>query len=176
MSHVEVYDPLNMAQRESIGLLSQTLSPSTTVRWILPARIRTKSQNDVVFVGENFVQLREALPSGRLTDVTAKFALGAAILAAKVISAKLELVSVVEQILNQTREDDQERYMIRGKEIDGETPPQLVLLTLATNELVFLFAEDLALGTTRFFYAKKHFLRNVSLAERFGSHIAVDPE
>jgi hypothetical protein len=165
-----------MAQRGAIGLLSQTLSPSPTVRWILPARIRSKSQNDVVFVGENFVQLREALPSGYLSDVTAKLALGAGILAAKVISAKLELVPIVEQILNQTREGERERYTIKGREIDEETPPQIVLLTLATNDLVFLFAKDFAMGKTRFVYAKKPFLQNVSLAERFGAYIAVDPE
>ena len=152
------------------------MSPSPTVRWILPARIRTKSQNDVVFVGENFVQLREALPTGRLADVTAKVELGARILAAKVISARLEVVPVVEQILNQAREDERERYVIDGEEIDDETPPQLVVLSLATNKLVFLFAKDIALGKTRFIYANKEFLRSVSLAERFGSHIAVDPE
>jgi hypothetical protein len=165
-----------MAQKGSIGLLSQTLSPSTTIRFILPARIRSKSQNDVVFVGENFVQLREALPSGYLSEVTAKLALGAGVLAAKVISAKLELVPIVEQILNQTREGERERYTIKGKEIDDETPPQIVLLTLDSNDLVFLFAKDVAFGKPRFVYAKKPFLRNVALVERFGAHIAVDPE
>lgn len=174
--YLKVSEVLKMAQSKLIGLLSQTISPSPTVRWILPARIRTKSQNDVVFVGESFLQLREALPNGRLADVTAKFTLGAPILAAKIISAKLELVPVVEQILNQAREDERERYMINGEEIDEETPPQLVVLTLATNELVFLFAVDIPLGKTRFLYSKKPFLRDVSLAERFGSHIAVDPE
>lgn len=165
-----------MTQIGSVGLLSQTLSPSTTVRWILPARVRSKSQNDVLFVGENFVQLREALPNGYLSDVTAKLALGTGILAAKVISAKLELVETFEQILNQTREGERERYTIKGKEIDEETPPQIVLLALASNELVFLFAKDFALGKTRFISAKKPFLRNVSIADRYGAHIAVDPE
>jgi hypothetical protein len=165
-----------MAQPRKIGLLSQTVNSSPTVRWILPARIRTKSQNDVVFVGETCVQLREALPNGRLADVSAQVDFGAHILAAKVISARLEMVPVVEQILNQTREDDRERYVIDGEEIDDETPPQVVVLSLATNELVFLFARDIEFGKTRLVHAKKSFLRNVSLAERFGSHIAVDPE
>lgn len=165
-----------MAPMQPIGLLSQTLSPSSTIRWILPARIRSKLQNDVVFVGENFVQIREALPNGYLSDVNAQLSLGAAILAAKVISAKLELVPIVEQILNQTREGERERYTIRGSEIGEDTPPQIVLLTLATNDIVFLFAKDTAFGKTRFLYAKKHFLRNVSLSEKHGALIAVDPE
>lgn len=165
-----------MAAKQPIGLLSQTLSPSSTIRWILPARIRSKLQNDVVFVGENFVQIREALPNGYLSDVNAQLSLGAAILAAKVISAKLELVPIVEQILNQTREGERERYTIRGSEIGEDTPPQIVLLTLATNDIVFLLAKDTAFGKTRFLYAKKHFLRNVSLSEKHGALIAVDPE
>lgn len=165
-----------MASTDRAGLLSYTISFSSATRWILPARIRTKAQNDVVFVGQNCVQLREALSNGRLADAAARVELGAKILAAKVISARLEMVPIVQQILNQVREDERERYVIDGNEIDDETPPQVVVLSLATNELVFLFAKDTALGKTRLIYAKKSYIRNVSLTESFGSHIAVDPE
>src|SRR4051794_1964207 len=37
---------------EVVGILSQSLHPSPTIRLILPARIRCKAQNDVIFVGE----------------------------------------------------------------------------------------------------------------------------
>ena len=73
-----------------VGLLSRTLTRSPTFRWILPARIRHKNKNDVVFVGEDFIQVKEYLSSGNLEDVATKADFGARIRAAKVLGPTQE--------------------------------------------------------------------------------------
>ena len=35
----------------SIGILTRTLVQSPVIRWIIPARIRNKDKNDVIFIG-----------------------------------------------------------------------------------------------------------------------------
>jgi hypothetical protein len=173
-SVVEILNSNNKTPEQSIGILSQTLSPSPTVRWILPAKIRKKSKNDVVFVGENFVQLREFHENGMLADVTAKFNLGAQILAAKVISARSEVVAIIDQVLLQER--DEMRYVINGHAIDDDQPPQILVTSLASSELVFLYAKQLSPGDVRFVHGKRILLSGVSQIERYGKHLAIDPQ
>jgi len=156
------------------GILSQTLCPSPTIRWILPAKVRRKSKNDVVFVGETFVQLREFLDTGFLADITAKFDLGAQILAAKVISAPTQIATFIDQVIGQER--DELRYMIKGKPIGDTQPPQILVASLVTGDLVFLYAKQYTPSDVRFVYGKRTLLGGIPLPERYGKHIAVDPE
>lgn len=153
---------------EPVGLLSQTIHPSSTIRTILPARIRHMNHHDVVFVGENFLQLRELLPSGQLTDVTARFDLGSQILSAKVISSKFEIVAFVDQVIKQEFDE----YCVA----DSEFPPQLLVVSTASCEIVFLYAQDCAPGIVEFRHAKKKLLVDLSLQERYGAHLAVEHE
>ena len=149
------------------GFLSQTLHTSSTIRYILPARIRSKRQNDVVFVGESSIQLREFLPSGQLADVSAKVDLGAQILAARVISTWTEPLPFVEQVIKQECEDDAES--------DCQIlPSELLVISMASSELIFLYARDTVVGTARFIYAKRKLPADVALPERFGKHLTVD--
>jgi len=161
-------------QQERVGILSRTLSPSPTIRWILPARLRSRYKNDVAFVGETYVQLREFLDNGQLADASAKLNFGTQILAAKVISAKAEVISVLDAILGQER--DQERYTLRGEPIDDLLPPQILVLSTAANELVYMYAKDVDVTDVRFIFAKRPYLAGVAIPERYGRHLAVDSE
>jgi hypothetical protein len=154
------------------GLLSRTFSPSSTIRWILPARIRSTTKNDIVFVGETFVQLREFLDSGQLADATAKLDFGTQILAAQVISAKLQIVPIIDAILKQER--DQEQYSIHGQPIEDSHPPQLLVLSTSSNELIYVYAREDSSGDARFVFAKRSLLRGVNLPVRQCRHMAVD--
>ena len=157
---------------EMFGVLSQSLHPSPTIRLILPARIRSKAQNDVVFVGENFIQLREFLPTGQLADVTAKVDLGTQILSAKVISSKTQLESSVDQIIKQELDDD---YDVNGSD-QITFPPQLLIVSTIACSVVFLFAKNRAPGVVEFVFAKRKLLSDAAMEEQYAKHIAVDHE
>jgi hypothetical protein len=158
---------------EVVGILSQVLHPSPTIRLILPARIRCEAQNDVVFVGENFVQLREFLPTGQLADVTAKVDLGSQILSAKVISSKGHHESAVDQIIKQ--ELDGEYCDANGSD-QVDFPPQLLVVSTAACNVVFLFARNRAAGSVEFVFAKRKLLADVQVEEQYAKHVAVDHE
>jgi hypothetical protein len=159
---------------EVVGILSQSLHPSPTIRLILPARIRSKAQNDVIFVGENFVQLREFLPTGQLADVIAKVDLGSQILSAKVISAKgQQEESAVDQIIKQELDDE---YYDANDPDQVSFPPQLLVVSTAACNVVFLFARNRAAGSVEFVFAKRRLLADVQVEEQYAKHVAVDHE
>ena len=155
------------------GILSQTLIPSPSVRWILPGRLRSPNHNDVVFVGENFIQLREFHYNGPLADVTAKINVGYHILAAKILSADTVPVPFMEQVKEQNMED--ERFVINGKPVDNDMPPQILLVTLSTGDLLFLYAKTYSPGDVRFQYGKMYVSREMLIYDSRGGQIAVEP-
>jgi hypothetical protein len=158
---------------EVVGILSQSLHPSPTIRLILPARIRCKAQNDVIFVGENFVQLREFLPTGQLADVTAKIDLGSQILSAKVVSSRGQQESAVDQIIKQELDDG---YCDANGSDRVNFPPQLLVVSTAACNVVFLFAKNRAHGSVEFVSAKRKLLADVQVEEQYAKHVAVDHE
>jgi hypothetical protein len=179
----------------AVGVISQTLHPSPTIKWILPARIRHQDHNDVAFVGENFIQLREYLPNGQLANVTAKIDLGSQIWAAKVTPTKAEPSAFIDAIIKQ--ELIKERvsgkdspYMDKAVEealaeekktgITADTqdckPPQLLIVSLASAELLFLYAKNNSCGEVHFVFAKKLMLDDTALPDRYGTYLAIDHE
>ncbi|EXJ61470.1 uncharacterized protein A1O5_11786 [Cladophialophora psammophila CBS 110553] len=167
-------DQRRLAIQDRVGILSRTLSSSSSIRWILPARIRSPSDNDVVFVGPTFVQLHEFKDSGQLEVVTAKLDFGTTITDAKIISAELKSVPIVDAILKQER--DQEQFSIRGQPVSDTLPPQILVLITKDNELIYVYARKDAGGEVRLVFAKRPFLGGVDLPSRQCRDIAVDPE
>ncbi len=159
---------------ERVGLLSRTLSSSSSIRWILPARIRSPSKNDVVFVGHTFIQLHEFQESGQLIDATAKLDFGTPITDAKVISADLDTIPIVDAILKQER--DLEQFSIRGQPVSDGQPPQLLVLITRDNELIYVYARESSNGDTQLVFAKRPLLRGADLPSCECRDIAVDPE
>ena len=171
-SHGE--DPFSPAHSE-MGLLSQTLSCSSAVKWIIPARIRNASRNDVVFIGDTSIQLREFVTTSEahLLDVTGKFTFRTPILAAKVITATAEPIDFPDQVVQQTVEE--ERYVVGGKPLPDDHPPQILVLSLASCELVLVYAQEHPDGTVAFQWARRPVMSGVDLPDKFGRHLAVDP-
>ena len=163
-----------MSESQHVGILSRTLNPSSAIRWIRPARIRSRLRNDLVFVGSSYIQLREFLPIGQLADPAARLDLDVQILAVQVISAKLETIPTLDAILNQ--EVDEMRYEINGRPIPDSQPPQILVLSTSASELIYVYAEDVSSQATRFVYARRALLGRISVADRFGAHVAVDHE
>ncbi|EXJ95263.1 hypothetical protein A1O1_00383 [Capronia coronata CBS 617.96] len=157
-----------------VGVLSRTLNSSSSIRWILPARIRSPSKNDVVFVGSTFVQLHEFLDTGQLVNTTAKLDFGTQITDAKVISANLKIVPVVDAIFKQER--DQEQYTIRGQPLTQTQPPQLLVLATVDNELIYVYATEDIASDVKLVFAKRPLLRGAGLPRSQCRYLAVDYE
>lgn len=168
--------PASSSEHLAVGLLSRTLSRSPTIRWILPARIRHKYKNDVVFVGEDFIHVKEYLPSGHLEDVATKADFGARIMAAKVLRSTDELagMSFVDQVVKQEGDDHD---VVWTPPEDAELPeaPHVIVLTLASKRLVFLFAQEDSLGCVHFYHAQRALPVEVASLDQQGKHLAVDP-
>jgi hypothetical protein len=165
-----------LSVQPELGILSRTITSSQAVRWILPARIRSPLKNDVVFVGETSIQLKEFITTGptHLADVTAKLELQTEILAANVISAKLEPIPVLEATINQS--GDEERFAINGEPIQDDHPAQILVLSTASSHLIFVYAHEQLDGSCHFVYAKREVVGGHRPALKLGRSLAVDPE
>jgi hypothetical protein len=126
----------------------------------------------VIFVGATFVQLHEFLDTGQLVNTTAKLDFGTQITDAKVISAEIKVVPVVDAILKQER--DQEWYSIRGEPVNHKQPPQILVLVTLDNDLIYVYAREDPNGDVRFVFAKRSLLRGVGLPSSQCRYLAVD--
>ncbi|KAL4937185.1 hypothetical protein BDV06DRAFT_203423 [Aspergillus oleicola] len=151
--------------RPKLGLLTHTLVSSPIVQWILPARLRSHVRNDVVYVGERSLQIKEVIAGTHLEDVTLKSDFNAYIMAAKVISISNEFPWEAEMRIESGTADV-------ASEERKNPPPHIMVLSLASKELVFLYYTNIA---GRFIHYHRPLPSDVSTFERFGRNIAVDP-
>ncbi|KAL4793606.1 mono-functional DNA-alkylating methyl methanesulfonate N-term-domain-containing protein [Aspergillus venezuelensis] len=151
--------------RPKLGLLTHTLVSSPIVQWILPARLRSQIRNDVVYVGERSLQIKEVIAGTHLEDVTFKSDFDAYIMAAKVISISKEFPWEAEMRI----ESGTAGVASEGRK---NPPPHIMVLSLASKELVFLYYSN---NAGRFIHYHRPLPSDVSTFERFGRNIAVDP-
>ena len=149
------------------GLLSQTMIPSPIVQWILPARLRSRYHNDVAFIGERRLQIKEAVSGIHLEDAITKTDFDANIVAAKVINVDTELPLESQMKLGAGTS------AATGPEMHDDSPPQILLLSLDSRELVFLYYSGL--GGGQFIHYHRALPADVSSFETFGRNVAVDP-
>ncbi|KAJ5448194.1 hypothetical protein N7445_003015 [Penicillium cf. griseofulvum] len=145
-----------------VGLLTQPLIPSPVINWILPARLRDKHHNDVVFIGERRIQIKEALPSGHLQDVVEKSDLEGSLIGAKVINVSTQLPWET-QAPSLTHPFD-----------TNNLPPQILFLATDSNELLFMYCSEM--GDGPFVSYNRPLPRDINIADKYGRHIAVDPK
>ncbi|KAK5316870.1 hypothetical protein LTR70_006117 [Exophiala xenobiotica] len=164
-----------MEQDNAAGVLSQTLASSPCIKSILPARIRSPLLNDVVLVGHSSIHLREFMQTGALSNIIADLELGVQVLSAKVISAEEYVLPTEDAILENGR--DEIRYKVRGQPCDDSQPPQIVVLSTALGELVYVYAKTLLNGNVQFVHARRHVLGgDYHWPRKYGKQLAVDPQ
>ncbi|RAK99108.1 protein thtA [Aspergillus ibericus CBS 121593] len=156
-----------LTTQAKIGLLSHTLVSSPIIQWILPAHLRGKDQNDVVFVGERHLQIKEAVSGVHLKEVTTKSDFDSNIMAAKVINVSTELPWEEEMKLGSSNPT-----LRTNSGLHQGLPPQILVLSLASKELVFLYYSN---ASGQFVYHHRPLPNDVSAFERFGRNIAVEP-
>lgn len=160
-------ESIHSASQAKIGLLSHTLVSSPIIQWILPAHLRSKDQNDVVFVGERHLQIKEAVSGVHLEEVTTKNDFDSCIMAAKVINVSTELPWEEEMKLAASNST-----LRASSDLRQDLPPQILVLSLASKELVFLYFSN---ASGQFVYHRRPLPNDVSAFERFGRNIAVEP-
>ncbi|OBT64806.1 hypothetical protein VE03_06553 [Pseudogymnoascus sp. 23342-1-I1] len=78
---------LEVSKPPKIGLLTQTVIDSPISNWILPARLGNVEDHDVVFIGDNLLQVKRLVKSGRLSEVGRVANLGSRIRNARVLGS-----------------------------------------------------------------------------------------
>lgn len=152
----------------TVGIFTQTVLPSPVIQWILPARLRSKHHNDVVFVGQQRIQIKEAALGGYLEDVIEKTDFGGSIIQAKALNVSTQLPWESE-----LRTDG----IVGGQGVDPDVlddlPAQILVVTLDLKQILFLCCSR---TQNTFITFCRPLPVNVSLPEKFGRHVAVDPK
>ncbi|KAK3688142.1 mono-functional DNA-alkylating methyl methanesulfonate N-term-domain-containing protein [Podospora appendiculata] len=147
------------------GILSRTVVESPQVRFILPLRLRSSRDNDVAFIGDHFVEIRELQADGQFKDIAKKTDFGSRIRNASVIgSSNAEPIVKTEHSSTPPEVSSQASLL----------PPQLLLLVLECGDCVFIFlrptpGDEFEFVSTRFASRKEQQLNYP------GFHLAVDP-
>ena len=166
----------------TLGLLTRTLIESPVIKWIIPARVRHSSKNDVVFIHGNSVQIKELRKEGGqgensyLEDVAVKNDFDSTIRAARVFGLPRTYEtgeprpSGIDAIVKKEFPESPEPEPI----LHPELPPQILALTLESMKLVFLcaFHDN---REVHFSTSYRHLAPAKSHSEQLGEHLAVDP-
>jgi hypothetical protein len=159
-----------------IGLLQKTVTRSSIVKWIFPARIRHANFNDLVFIGEDFLSVEEIMPDGRLRHVGTKADFPSKVRAAGVVGKRVEVEqpSLKEGVAPIKAERSSPSA---GGNDDSLIPPNLVVLALEDCEVMFLFSDqEEKNGSLRFYESLIPFPRQNTMTRQPGNHISVDPQ
>ncbi|KAL8949081.1 MAG: hypothetical protein Q9222_004788 [Ikaeria aurantiellina] len=175
----------------ALGLLTRTLVRSPAVKSIIPARVRHRHKNDVVFVYDDGILIKEIVGGERieehpfsdifLDDVVLKRDFDSSILAAKVFGLPREpkVARFPGKFWNKdaTPSIAQSPPDIKPETLhENEIPPQILVLSLASHRIVFLFAYYNVPGDVRFLSSTWPLPLHLSPSEELGIHLAVDPK
>ncbi|KAF4587555.1 thermotolerance protein [Ophiocordyceps camponoti-floridani] len=162
----------------SFGLLSRTVVQSPMVQRVLPVRLRSKLHNDIAFIGDRFVQIRQLHTDGRLQEIAHKKDFKSRIRSAAVLGDSVEHGLDDETPGGSAKsESDASAMMVDAPSdlTDTESrllPPQLLVLMLESHDTVFLFLTERPGCPVQFVSSSSALPRSVPY---LGLHLAVDP-
>ena len=167
----------------TLGLLSKTVIRSPTINNILPARLRSVENNDIVFVGEDFIHIKEVFSNGDIEHVATKSDFGGKILASRVLGqVNHEKLDTRDQLGHDQRSNISEDKFDRSESYDPmeideaqhSLPPQLLVLTLDIQQLVFVILRQASNGSYEFRQMIIPLPTSLDYLETLGKHLAVD--
>jgi hypothetical protein len=166
-----------MTQAPEYGILSQTVIATPLNRFILPANIRHKDLTDIVLVGEDSLHLKEIRDYGHIRHVATKTDFKGRILAAKVYGDPREVPKTKGVAVTSPKNYRLPRQR-RSTTSDEERvlPPEVVVLTLSTRTLMFLWAEHTHTRASTFSYSSIKLPAGGSRFDSFGAFLAIDPK
>lgn len=183
--------PLVLTDVPPIGLLTRTLVRSPVIKWIIPAKIRHKTKNDVLFITAASVQIKEVSGDYALKSIAIKDDFDAPIRAARVLGDPRELAHANQSAHQGLEMDDEGASGDYWEYQDNESrprpphcipvhsphiPPHIAVLALESNKLVFLCAVSHTSDHPQFLCCQKELPASPSPLEKLGEHIAVDPK
>ncbi|KAI9816208.1 MAG: hypothetical protein M1827_001809 [Pycnora praestabilis] len=162
-----------------VGVMTKTTVRSPMIKFIIPARIRDIYKNDVVFVGEHFVQIKELLSDGHFRTVITKADFSSRIRSARVFGAdRVPATYGQDQVIrpNGSSTDGFMGHPVQEKTSYYKVPPQILILALESKEIVFLFAYHDTTDRIHFLVNRQPLPSQRSFLEQPGKHVAVDPK
>ncbi len=175
---------LSAPKAPALGLLTQTLVKSPVIRYIIPARIRHQKYNDVLLIYNNRVEIKEIvtknyLPdlSVELRDIAVKLDFDSTIRAARVFGSPRKITASVQEPtgIDAIVKKEQLPPGDHTDEYHIGIPPQILILSLESKKLVFLFAFHDASGAVHFLSSERVLPSQAEHNKQLGEHIAVDP-
>ncbi|KAM0724224.1 hypothetical protein Q7P37_000106 [Cladosporium fusiforme] len=151
------------------GVLTKSIVRSPVCKLILHARVRHRDFNDVVFVGENFIHVKQVKHNGHLEHIATKDDFGARIKTARTFNLDAEPSEDDEDFIKREQTED------AGPHAQHPKPPQLVVLALDSDEMIFLYLEDNGTGRPKFRHQMLPLPRFEEPIHKLGVHLAVDP-
>lgn len=151
------------------GVLTKSIVRTPVCKYILHARIRHRDFNDVVFVGEDFIHVKQVIHNGHLEHIATKDDFDCHIKAAKTFDLDADSPD--------NGEDFIKTESASGKKNDTkfDLPPQLVVLTLDSDDLIFLYLKLDETGHLQFVHQTCPMPTFESRIHQTGDHLAVDP-
>ena len=168
---------INRSQQPPLlGILTQTMIRSPEVKSIIPAQIRHENKNDVVFVYDNYIEIKEIIRDGDgyMQNIAVKADFDSSIRSARVYGlppqyyihdCKIEGIDAV------IKEEPQATQM----PLHTQMPPHILVLALESNKVVFLFALDDNSSDIKFVSYQRPLPSHGSTPGPLGKHVAVDP-
>lgn len=174
-------DPL--PSTPNLGLLSKTANRSPVINNILPARLRHKDLNDVVFVGEDFIHVKEIRSGASIEHIASKADFGARILASRVLGEVIAPLDSLDKNWGNHWVSEEDRAPEYGDHYDPmevdttqpELPPQLLVLTLENQQIVFVHLCQKSDGSHQFRQVAVPLPTSLDYLDALGRHLAVDP-
>lgn len=155
------------------GILTQTLLRSPVINWILPARIRDTYKNDVLFIGQDFVGIKRLFCDSHLEDVAVKSDFGSKICSARVFGTPVTTLEPTG--VNATAPVMESDEMDQKEDDSSQLPPQILVLALESQVLVFLYAFGEGPHKIQYVTGRRPLPAQRSYLEQLGKHMAVDP-
>lgn len=151
------------------GVLTKTIVRSPVCKFILHARVRDRDFNDVVFVGEDFIHVKQVMHNGHLKHIATKDDFASRIRAAKTFSLDPDPPESGDDFIKKAQSNG------NGIKATSQAAPQLVVLTLDSDNILFLYLKDDATGTFEFVHQTCPLPTSEDTLHQTGEHLAVDP-
>lgn len=162
-----------------VGILTQKLSESPVIKWIIPARIRHESKNDVLFIYDTYIQIKEVgdvLNEGAMRTVAVKADFDSSIRSARIFGLPRKYTNPLPEGQDAIVKIEEMEDVEPSVPLRPEIPPHILVMALESNWLVFLTSFHNNDGQVQFLSYKRALPAQESVSEQLGQHIAVDPK
>ena len=181
---VQSQPSISLPKTPSVGILTKTLVRSSVINRIIPARIRHKAKNDVLFISANSVAIKEAQGDYTLREIVTMNDFDSPIKSARIIGERRKLTSYDNNYdmlkrnvhwLKDVPSDD-----IYTNEDDfkypRDLPPHILVLALESNRFVFVCAISGKSDDPELLSSQKALPALPSPLQGLGELIAIDPK